>query len=198
MSKRKYNLHKSNGSHKFYSNKNGCHIWHESNNERNRLLMLEFDENVISYSTQTETFDYMGIKYTPDILVHTKRSGDYYEEPKGEYFLKQEGFYDRFELNKKCVKSLSGLELHLIKESVINKAPLLTLNKLNKYKKQEVNDCIDLEALPTSPLLFSQLQALICTNFDANIGDVLSLFSHFVYKFDLKTELTPDSLVWKS
>ena len=198
MSKRRSEKHRGKGSNKFYSNKVNSHLWYESNNERNRFLMLEFDENVISYSTQPEVFNVFGIEYYPDILVHTKRNGDYYEEVKGDYFLKKDGFKERFKLQQKCVKALSRLPLFLVKESKIQKAPLNTLNRLNKYKRQGINKDIDLNKLPRKPLLFSQLQDIVCSKFSANIADVWTLFSHCVFTFDLKNELTPDTIVWRA
>ena len=198
MTKRRYEKHRGNGSNKFYGHKIKSHVWCESNNERNRLLMLEFDENVISYSTQTETFDVYGIEYSPDILVHTKRNGDYYEEVKGDYYLEKHGFEERFKLQVKCVKALSGLPLHLVKESEIEKTPLRTLNRLNKYLRQDINKDIEIKELPTKPILFSQLQDIIFSKFNADIGDVWTLFSHSVFTFDLKNELTPDTLVWRA
>ncbi|PKG85747.1 hypothetical protein CXF85_02860 [Colwellia sp. 75C3] len=160
--------------------------------------MLEFDENVISYSTQPETFDVYGIEYSPDILVHTKRDGDYYEEVKGDYYLKKDGFEERFELQQKCVKALSRLPLRLVTESKIKKAPLRTLNRLNKYQRQDINKDIDIKKLPTKPILFSQLQDIIFSKFNADIGDVWTLFSHSIFTFDFKAELTPDTLVWRA
>jgi hypothetical protein len=198
MSKRRYDNHRGNGSNKFYGHKINSHVWYESNNERNRFLMLEFDENVISYSTQPETFDVYGIEYSPDILVHTKRNGDYYEEVKGDYYLKKDDFEERFKLQKKCVKALSRLPLHLVTESEIKKAPLRTLNRLNKYQRQDINKGIEIKELPTKPILFSQLQDIVCSKFNANIGDVWTLFSHSVFTFDLKNELTPNTLVWRA
>ena len=197
MSKRRYEKHKGDGSNKFYSNKVNSHLWCGSNNERNRLLMLEFDDNVISYSTQPEVFSVFGIDYYPDILVHTKRNGDYYEEVKGDNFLKVEGFYERFELQKRCIKALSGLSLNLVTESEIQEAPLCTLNRLNKYQRQDINKHIDIKKLPSKPVLFSQLQNIIFSNFNANIGDVWTLLAHSVFTFDFQSELTPNSLVWR-
>ncbi len=198
MSKRRNEKHRGNGSNKFYGHKPNSHLWYESNNERNRLLMLEFDENVISYSTQPEAFDVFGIEYYPDILVHTKRGGDYYEEVKGDFYVEKEEFAERFELQKKCVKALSRLPLILVTESEIQKAPLKTLNRLNKYKRQQVNNDIDLKELPRKPILFSQLQDIVCSKFNANIGDVWTLLSHSIFTFDLNTELTPETLVWRA
>jgi hypothetical protein len=62
----------------FPSYKNQCSISYESLLERDFYLLLEYDNNVISYEEQPFTIYYKrnnySYKYTPDVLVHYKNS----------------------------------------------------------------------------------------------------------------------------
>lgn len=72
----------------------------ESMNERNVLLALEFQGDVIAYNTQPQSFRYqsgrMERRYTPDLLVLRRSNGFCYHEVKTAAGAKSPKFQDKF------------------------------------------------------------------------------------------------------
>lgn len=70
----------SKSIHYFYSLKNQCHCWCESMLERDALLLMEFDDDIVAYKTQPISIQYKDLqgnvrRYTPDYLFKRKSDG---------------------------------------------------------------------------------------------------------------------------
>ncbi|WP_371375257.1 hypothetical protein [Thalassotalea aquiviva] len=126
--------HKSKHQINFYSRKNGCHVWCESNLERNFALSLEFDGNVICYTTQPGTINVHGRSYTPDFLVMYKsKPAEFIEVKMFSVIDGDDEFTRKFQLNHSAIKQALRLNLVLKTDIDLRKVNLSTLDKLYRF-----------------------------------------------------------------
>lgn len=106
-------IHKKNDSTRF------C----DSELEVARLLLLEFEDDVIAYNTQPASFTYLvngkNRRYTPDLIISHKHKGVYFEEIKPKDKLGSQKNIEKFDILSKAFAAISDNGLKLVTEEQI-------------------------------------------------------------------------------
>ncbi|WP_418358868.1 Tn7 transposase TnsA N-terminal domain-containing protein [Shewanella basaltis] len=204
MKQRKLNRHSKVLSRiHFHSKKNDSIRYCDSELEAERLLMLEFDKNVVAYNTQPQSFSYSVNKkkyrYTPDLIISHKQKGIYFEEVKPLSKLENEKNKDKFNILKMLFLDGLGMILETVTDEDIQlEYTIANYKKLYGFygftpsiKCQE-----SLAVLPNS-LTYSDLVEFATKN-NWHLCDAISLIANQFYTFELSLLLNPNTKLIKN
>ena len=181
----------------FYSNKNECHIWCESFLERDYALLLEFDESVQSFSSQTEYFNVFGKRYTPDFCVLYASGLTEYVEVKHTTFL-DDAFFEAHALRQHSIYQETRSCLKLFSENEICVPSLDNLRLLNRYRQLDVKHILPLLNLKTKKMKFKALENAISRLDGASRAHAWGLVAQHYFVFDNSSPITPDTVIQRN
>lgn len=122
----------------FFSKKNNCLIWLSSNTEREFALLLEFNDDVISYASQPESiFLDNGSRYTPDFLVVFETQPPVYYEVHMDCLL-NDNYLQKIANVQAFLADKNEPTLVLIKQSQIKRPHVINLDCLYSYLKTPI------------------------------------------------------------
>lgn len=133
---------------KHISRKTGTIHQFESALERDHLITLEFDDQVIHYVTQPLTIYYENqenyLRYTPDVLVYYTDESDkkpvlYEVKYEAELIEKEAEYAVKFQAARKYAKE-NGYVFLTINEKQIRTAYLENIKLLSRYHRQAINE----------------------------------------------------------
>jgi hypothetical protein len=187
----------------FHSIKNDSTRYCDSELEAARLLLLEFDVEVISYNTQPSSFSYSAygktLRYTPDIIIEHKIKGVYFEEVKVFSKLNSTKNIDKFEILTKLFSTICDSELSIITENDIHDGDkIANLKKLYHYRPLLLSkQCQLLMTRLPSRLTYSELIDWAELN-QCNVYDPMILLANYYYSFDLTRLLNASTILGNS
>ncbi|GAD02652.1 hypothetical protein AALB_2732 [Agarivorans albus MKT 106] len=124
-----------------YSIKTGTLQYMESMLESDVCLLLDFDDEVVSYTTQPDSFmnhskEGNWRQYTPDLLIQYSRHFDH-GEVKPEAKTYSDEFQKKHALHESIVKEQTGTELKLFTEPKVHPDRLVQLRQLKAFHRYE-------------------------------------------------------------
>lgn len=186
----------------FASLKNQCAIHLSSHLEQICALVLEFDNRISYYSTQTETYVIEDFKYTPDFMAITANKEVIYIEPHAKIYMNEE-FERRLPHIRKFFEDRNQ-KFILLNEDQLTRNRAQNLQCLYDYRHLPANSYFELiEALPKQTTTLQELVQLIKelsgdTNSSKARLAALTLIAHQYYWFDDLSILTNDTKLWKT
>lgn len=185
----------------FASLKNQCAIHLSSHLERICALVLEFDNRISYYSTQTETYAIDEFKYTPDFMAVTTKNQVIYLEPHSKIFM-DESFERKLPHIRKFFEDRNQ-QFILLNEDQLTRNRAENLKCLYDYRRLPANSYFELiEALPKQTTLQELVQLIKALSGNTNSSQArlaaLTLLAHQYYWFDDLSILTNDTKLWKT
>jgi hypothetical protein len=187
----------------FVSIKNNATRFCDSELEVARLLLLEFDDDIISYNTQPSSFFYTAYgkqkRYSPDSIIQHRLKGVYFEEVKPRNKLDKEVNIEKFKLLSQFFMNICNNELSLVSEKeIFDGDNIANLKKLYRYLSLELSENCDL-LLSTLPAK-TTYSALIdlCEKNGCDINDPMILLAKKHYSFDITVLLSPTTSLVKA
>lgn len=196
MMSKKYTKHRSKHTIYFYSYKNACQIWCESNLERSYALSLEFDESVLRYASQPESFEVYGRTYTPDFLVEYRSGRAQYTEVKHTHFVNDE-FRRLHPLREEVIRQLTGLPLQLVTDADIDKVVKDNQDLLLPFRSTDISALIPLLKDLPQKLSLLKLEAILTMLKGFERSHAWALLAHQYFHFDMRTPLNPYTVLVK-
>ena len=177
----------------FYSYRNSKTIKYESQLEKKVFLLLEFDENVISYEEQPLKVE----NYVPDILIKTKEGKDILVEVKyqSEVDKQDDRLIKKIDtLTKYC--NDNNMEFKLYTDKDIVEPYFFNISLIYNYTRINVSDSQKKYILETimNNDSFIALGDLI-SRYNINISYVYSLIFHRYIDINLYKKITNNSIV---
>ena len=186
----------------FSSHKLQRMVYAESRLERDALYMLEFDDSVVAYVTQPETFGYQlhgkARVYTPDILIKRKDGQYQFVEVKPEVNTKDEKFVDKFLFLQHLFDNEIGIPLCILTDSQIRLGSRIS-NYRHLYQALR---------MPAPLKEFAQLKAEFdlngisyaelyqyCQQLALPASTPKQILAHGLLRFDITTKLSPATLL---
>lgn len=184
----------------FNSIKNGRMLYAESRLERDALYHLEFDDSVVSYVTQPETFSYQlngsDRVYTPDILAQYRDDRFEYIEVKPDKKTREDSFISKFGVLQQLFRQQLQTSLRLWKSSAIQISHRIpNYQRLYRYRHLTCPQSAYAQLIshyPDNTLSFRQL-ILHCQQLKLSDTTPLQLIAHQLYEFDLDRPLLPET-----
>jgi len=194
----------SKSIHYFYSQKNRQYFWCESMLERDALLLMEFDSDIVGYKTQPISIQYKDTlgeirRYTPDYLFKRKSSEQFvFHEVKMAERV-DDALMEKISLINHRLREAYGSRLEIItNEEVRVGSRIDNLETLYPYKRvlldmQTVNQIIS--ALPTDGYYGDLIQ---CAR-TAGVREVvpLAILAHGYLSFNAELPLSVDTKIVK-
>ncbi|MDO6620148.1 Tn7 transposase TnsA N-terminal domain-containing protein [Shewanella sp. 6_MG-2023] len=186
----------------FHSKKNDSIRYCDSELEAERLLMLEFDKNVVAYNTQPHSFSYTVNKkvyrYTPDIIISHKQKGIYFEEVKPLSKLENDKNRNKFNLLKMLFWDGLGMVLETVTDEDIHH--VYTIANYKKlygfYGLKPTVKCQESLAELPKILSYSELVEFATKN-NWHLCDAIILIANQFYTFELSLLLNPNTKLIK-
>ncbi|MGR3972280.1 Tn7 transposase TnsA N-terminal domain-containing protein [Shewanella sp. 1180_01] len=180
----------------FHSQKNDSTRFCDSELEVARLLLLEFEDDVIAYNTQPASFTYLingkNRRYTPDLIISHKHKGVYFEEIKPKDKLGSQKNIEKFDILSKAFAAISDNGLKLVtEEQIYVGSTIANLKKLYHYRSLTLSEQCqqvmqELPARITYCGLISWAESHQC-----HVYDPMILLANRCYTFDLTCMLSP-------
>lgn len=135
---------------RYSSVKNQRMVHWESKLERDQIVLLEIDPEVLAYAEQPTPFFYeidgKQHKYTPDFLVHSRR-GSFVVEVKAAKFAERPDWREHLEFLQELVEE-NGLRYVVATEQSIRREPRLrNANRILRYRGCSFDDTLKREIL---------------------------------------------------
>lgn len=180
----------------FYSIKNGDTKFCESDLERKTLLALEFDDHVLAYQTQPESYAYkmhgQTRRYTPDLLLLDVEDSYCYGEVKWPKTANDPKFRLKFAYLQRLFVHTIGVPLTLRIGAPPGIAAMHRLYRYLYYTPKTA--CLELLGMQSGPLLLEQAVSLaIAGGFTR--GDVLTLMAHKQLRFDWDKAISDSTIL---
>lgn len=185
----------------FPSRKNGRMVHWESQLERDRMYILEFDPEVLSFKEQPETYEFdldgKSIRYTPDLEVKRKDGNVTIEEVKpSSRTQKYAVLFDR----AKEVFAGEGKHFQVVDDTVIRQQPRLdTIKYLLPFRRftvaEDILECVYDRFSNTSCFTFGVLSDFLRKQ-GLTPSSRWIILAHNHLLFDLNTTLSPTSELW--
>lgn len=182
----------------FFSHKLQRMMFAESRLERDALYMQEFDESVVAYVTQPETFGYQlhgkARVYTPDMLIK-RLDGQYqFVEVKPEDKTKDEEFVDKFLFLQHLFATEIGIPLYLLTDSQIRLGSRIS-NYRHLYQSLKMpiplNEFEQLKAeFDLHGICYAELYQY-CQQLSLSNSIPKQILAHRLLRFDITTKLSP-------
>tara|TARA_R110002124_G_scaffold65577_9_gene179340 strand:+ start:455 stop:1084 length:630 start_codon:yes stop_codon:yes gene_type:complete len=175
----------------FYSIKNRKSIYCESKLERDVMLTLEFDTNILAYTSQPLSINYelndKEIRYTPDLLVQTVTGDFYFIEVKPHSIFQLEKNKQKFAFLRAHFRNRYQRELQLMRcHDIYIGAKIPNLDSLYRFKKFNVTQA--------AKVLFDELPSVIDSTIYRQLrrhenkhrfNDFMTLLAHDFFNFDI-------------
>jgi len=184
----------------FNSLKNANSQWCESLLERNYLLSLEFDDDVLAYKSQPLSIVYSNAlgkdkRYTPDVLVRFKTNDQLIEVKHADHVSEQ--VLRKLRLVNKHHYRLNRPLVSIVTNADFSHGETITnLVLLYNYKKVSIERChqSDIITRIDRHITLGELLILSKQNKQSQVI-TMALIAHNLLKFDMSKKLTLDTML---
>jgi len=184
-----------------YKNDIPCHMWSESQLERNTQRYYEYQLDVISFREQPAQFAYVDDheierSYTPDLEITTKQ-GDELKETKPAIFTRSTRAKERFNHLRALFSDVKSTKYsYITDEDVYAGSTTENLKRIHHFRRLSIKKINTQSLIESLGVLttFGKLKALI-EELGFQAKHALALLGHQVFIFDYKQPLSDKTVL---